>query len=181
MLKKKFSKNKNRDERTFFAICINHFCVIARRHTNFVCTHPNNNSQKFQNSNPEIKWINGELNNKLFYKIFLIILKWFYFHSLSLHSTHTQNARTRRGVKISPEFQSELIGNVDVFNIHFYDIFHMYNHWKQYPMPAWCIQNIKQKENRKNTKWKLQIFHPSVPNTQQPPLKYSVMYGYSMM
>lgn len=49
-----------------------------------LCTHrhPNNNSQKFQNSNPEIKWINGELNNKLFYKIFLIILKWFYTSTL---------------------------------------------------------------------------------------------------
>lgn len=113
-----------------------------------LCTHPNNNSQKFQNSNPEIKWINGELNNKLFYKIFLIILKWFY-----------STPHNIRGVKTP--FQSELIENVDVFNIHLYDIFHMYNHWKQYP----CCTKYKQKENRKNTKWKLQIFHPSVPYT----------------
>lgn len=75
-----------------------------------------------------------------------------------------------------PPFQSELIENVDVFNIHLYDIFHMYNHWKQYP----CCTKYKQKEIGKIRNESYRYFTPRF-HTQQPPLKYSVMYGYSMM
>ncbi len=125
---------------------------------NIVCTHPNNNSQKFQNSNPEIKWINGELNNKLFYKIFLIILKWF------LLPLHNSVSIYKRREPAPPPFsirtyRETLMYSTYIYMIYFTCIIIGNN------ILCFCIQNISKKENRKNTKWKLQIFHPSVPYT----------------
>lgn len=152
--------------------------MLQNHNTPVLCTHPNNNSQKFQNSNPEIKWINGELNNKLFYKIFLIILKWFYFSTPHYKYLYMDGWKWRRGGGRTPLFSIRTYRKrwciQHTFSMIYFTCIIIGNNIQC------CTQNISKKKIGKIRNESYRYFTPRF-HTQQPPLKYSVMYGYSMM